>query len=194
MANGASVLDGLHTPDRRYIVVRGRLWRAANPDLPAAERADLTKQLMAGRRAVAAAVRSGDADAERRARRRVDQAKRSLGERGPVWWADGSPDFNRRILRNTPYREWYDRAELLGDTLQRLLDQGSASVCPSEVARAAAPGNWRSVLEAVREIARHLARRDEIIITQRGRRLDPDESIRGPIRLSRGSGEAKETD
>ena len=185
MVNRASQLDGIQTPDQRYIVVRGRLWRATNPDLPAAEHAQLTKQLMAARRGVAAALRGNDPEAEHRARRRVDRAKRRLGERGEVWWTDGSPDFNRRLVRNTPYREWYDRAELLADTLQRLLDRGSASVCPSDVARAAVPGGWRSELELVREIARTRARRGEIVITQRGRRLDPDGPFRGPIRFSR---------
>jgi len=41
------------------------------------------------------------------ARRRVDDAKRGLGERGPPWWQDGAPDFNRRMVANTPYAEWY---------------------------------------------------------------------------------------
>ena len=40
------------TPDGRYFVVRGRLWRMANPDLNEAERADLVGQLMAAQRAV----------------------------------------------------------------------------------------------------------------------------------------------
>jgi len=30
-----------------------------------------------------------------------------LGERGAVWWTDGSPDYNRHLARNTPYRDWY---------------------------------------------------------------------------------------
>ena len=25
--------------------------------------------------------------------------------RGPVWWEDGAPDYNRRLLKNTPYSE-----------------------------------------------------------------------------------------
>lgn len=185
MGSRVSSLDGLLTPDRRYIVVRGRLWRAANPDLPAAERDGLTKRLMAARRGVAAALRAGDFDGERLARGRVDRAKRSLGERGPAWWTDGAPDFNRRLVRNTPYAEWYEGAEHLAATLHRLLDRGSASVCPSDVARAASPERWRSELDTVRAIARHLAGRGDLVITQRGRPLDPDEPFRGPIRLSR---------
>jgi hypothetical protein len=34
--------------------------------------------------------------------------KVALGERGPVWWDDGGPDLNRRMVINTPYREWFD--------------------------------------------------------------------------------------
>jgi hypothetical protein len=37
----------------------------------------------------------------------VDAAKRALGERGPVWWTDGAPDYNRRMARNTPYASWF---------------------------------------------------------------------------------------
>lgn len=97
----------LFTPDGRYLVVRGRLWRATNPALPAGEREALTRKLMEARRAVAAARRAGDAEALRAARRGVDDAKVALGERGPVWWTDGAPDYNRRLARNTPYAAWY---------------------------------------------------------------------------------------
>jgi hypothetical protein len=45
------------TPDGRYFVVRGRLWRRANPALAAEQRQHLVKALMAARRAVAAARR-----------------------------------------------------------------------------------------------------------------------------------------
>ena len=95
------------TPDRRYFVVRGRLWRMANPDLPALERARLVADLMQARREVGKALRGKDLDAQRLARQAVDAAKRSLGERGPLWWSDGTPDYNRRTVRNTPYAGWY---------------------------------------------------------------------------------------
>ncbi|KQQ36025.1 hypothetical protein ASF61_07385 [Duganella sp. Leaf126] len=97
-----------HTPDGRYFVVRGRLWRLSNPGLAPAQREVLVKQLMAARREVGAARKSQDAARERAARAAVDQAKHGLGERGPVWWTDGAPDFNRRMVRNTPYAQWYD--------------------------------------------------------------------------------------
>ncbi len=95
------------TPDGRYFVVRGRLWRCADPALPADERARLVHALMDARRAVAAARRTGDDEALRAARAAVDAAKRALGERGPAWWTDGAPDHNRRLARNTPYADWY---------------------------------------------------------------------------------------
>lgn len=95
------------TPDGRYIVVRGRLWRATNPQLSEAERARLTAVLMDARRAVGAAQRAKDEAGLRAARRAVDAAKVALGERGPVWWTDGAPDYNRRMARNTPYADWW---------------------------------------------------------------------------------------
>ena len=97
----------LLTPDGRYIVVRGRLWRASNPGLDDAERARLTGRLMDARRAVAAAQRSGDAAALRAARAVVQEAKVALGERGAVWWTDGAPDYNRHLVKNSPYAAWY---------------------------------------------------------------------------------------
>ncbi|WP_405402545.1 hypothetical protein [Paracoccus sp. Ld10] len=97
----------LHTPDDRYIVVRGRLWRATNPQLPETERQRLTHDLMGARRAVKAARSARDDTAEDAAHRAVDHAKQALAERGPVWWSDGAPDMNRKMARNTPYAEWF---------------------------------------------------------------------------------------
>jgi hypothetical protein len=91
------------TPDGRYFVVRGRLWRMANPGLSEAERADLVGRLMAARRAVRDAKKAADGEAEA-AHMAVDEVKRALGERGPV---DGSPDLNRHMAKNTPYANWY---------------------------------------------------------------------------------------
>ena len=143
------------TPDGRYFVVRGRLWRKANPKLSEDERQRHVNALMDARRMllghVAPEIRTA-------ARLLVDAAKcalgvwaaegfqndlpnfvlsdsrrsdflegtkgsrtpeimtfcgvgllppRLLGERGPVWWDDGSPDYNRKLLRRTPYAEWY---------------------------------------------------------------------------------------
>ena len=94
------------TPDGRYFVVRGRLWRLSNPALPAAERDALVRSLMTARRAVRDA--GDDALSRAAARAQVDAAKRALGERGPPWWDDGAPDYNRHMARNTPYAEWFE--------------------------------------------------------------------------------------
>lgn len=95
------------TPDGRYLVARGRLWRRSNPALAEDEHQRLVAELMTARRTVALAKRDGDPAAEAAAHAAVDQAKRELGERGPVWWDDGAPDFNRHMARNTPYADWY---------------------------------------------------------------------------------------
>ena len=102
----------LATPDGRYIVVRERLWRSTNPALTAVEKDQLTHDLMDARRAKKPGLKAGDAAACESARRAVDAAKIGLGERGPVWWADGSPDFNRYLVKNTPYRDWFLAASL----------------------------------------------------------------------------------
>lgn len=95
------------TPDQRYIVVRGRLWRAANPHLSQFERTRLVKALMDARRAVRDAKAANDRQVEDAAHRAVQAAKIALGERGPVWWTDGSPDLNCKMARNTPYADWF---------------------------------------------------------------------------------------
>lgn len=100
------------TPDGRYLVVRGRLWRRADPRLSEPARQSLVDQLMNARRAVGQALRSENAPALAEARQAVDAAKIALGERGPVWWDDGAPDLNRRMARNTPYRAWFETLEL----------------------------------------------------------------------------------
>jgi hypothetical protein len=101
------------TPDGRYLVVRGRLWRRSDPGLSDERRAALTVELMAARRAKGVALRAGDDTAREAARARVDAAKHALGERGPVWWTDGAPDLTRHLARTTPYADWY--AALPGD-------------------------------------------------------------------------------
>jgi hypothetical protein len=79
----------------------------ANPDLDDTERADIVSRLMAARRSVREARRAADTGAEEQARKAVDDMKRALGERGPVWWYDGSPDLNRKMAKNTSYADWY---------------------------------------------------------------------------------------
>ncbi|PBJ83954.1 hypothetical protein CMZ84_05640 [Lysobacteraceae bacterium NML93-0399] len=97
----------LTTPDGRYLIVRGRLWRATNPALPDDARQHHVAALMDARRAVKHARQADDADSLAAARRDVDAAKHALGERGPVWWRDGAPDYNRHMVHNSPYADWY---------------------------------------------------------------------------------------
>jgi hypothetical protein len=42
---------------------------------------------------------------------RVNEAKLALGERGPVWWENGAPDYNRHMARNTCYADWFARRD-----------------------------------------------------------------------------------
>lgn len=68
-------------------------------------RADLVRTLMSARQA----VRDTDGDPEQIASARVavGAARQALGERGPAWWDDNAPDFNRRMVANTPYAALY---------------------------------------------------------------------------------------
>jgi hypothetical protein len=98
------VPDYTPTPDRRYFVVRGRLWRLSNPFLAPELHEQLVRELMSARRAVRDAGSTTDRLA---ARLRVDAAKHALGERGQAWWTDGAPDYNRQMAADTPYAAWF---------------------------------------------------------------------------------------
>jgi hypothetical protein len=95
------------TPDGRYFLVKGRLWRRTDPAIPAESQAQLIDELMQARREKGKAMRNGDLVARQKAMRRIDEAKQQLDERGPVWWTDGAPDWNRHMAINTPYADWF---------------------------------------------------------------------------------------
>lgn len=64
----------------------------------------------------------------------------------------------------------------------------SASICPSDVARAITreADDWRALMPTVRRVAARLARDGMVSITQGGDTLRPDRIDHGPIRLRRG--------
>ncbi len=93
------------TPDGRYFVAKGRLWRKTDPGMTEATRDGHVKALMSARRAVR------DADTQEglaSARADVQSAKEALGERGEVWWTDGAPDETRKAPWNSSYAEWWE--------------------------------------------------------------------------------------
>ncbi|MGF1462646.1 MAG: DUF3253 domain-containing protein [Maricaulaceae bacterium] len=81
-----------------------------------------------------------------------------------------------------------DRPESLEAAILRLADARGPgkSLCPSEAARAFDPKNWRARMRQVRAAAVGLARRGEIVITRKGKVVDPDD-FRGVYRLARPS-------
>src|SRR4051794_35632778 len=77
--------------------------------------------------------------------------------------------------------------ERIAAVIAALLDgrPPDATICPSDVARAAAPDHWRPLMPLVRNVGRRLARAGLLEIRQRGVRRAPDAEIKGPIRLGR---------
>lgn len=61
----------------------------------------------------------------------------------------------------------------------------SSSICPSDAAREVFGRGFRAHMEDTRAAARRMAHRGEVVVTQRGRRVDPAE-MRGPVRVARG--------
>ncbi|OKK17209.1 hypothetical protein AMK16_20130 [Streptomyces sp. CB00455] len=84
------------TPDGHYVVIDGRRWRATDPSVPEDVGARLRSHLMAARRAIAAARRAQDPQAESAARARVQTAKVALGERGTPWWEQSDAERQER--------------------------------------------------------------------------------------------------
>lgn len=153
------------TPDGHFIVVNGRRWRATDPTIPPKLNQELVDELMAARRA----VRAQEPDA----RSRVGDAKNALGERGYPWWEEPTPEqLETRIIAAIR-------------TLVR--KRSGSSICPSDVARVVGGPDdaWRGIMPEVRRVAADLARREEVVVTQKGEVVDV-EQVKGPVRISRG--------
>jgi hypothetical protein len=74
-------------------------------------------------------------------------------------------------------------------TIAELLDARAPgkTICPSDVARRLRDENWRELMEPVREAGRAMAAEGELVVTQKGRTVDP-ETARGAIRYGRPDG------
>lgn len=153
--------------EQHFLVIKGRRWRRTDPSIPDPLRVELTAELMSARRAVGAARTSGSREDESAARRRVRDAKVSLGERGTPWW-DRTTDG--------------DRSRAASSVRALLRHRGpDRSVCPSDVARILGGSDWRAVMTPVREIAAAMEDDGEIVVTQKG--VAAVRPWRGPIRL-----------
>lgn len=86
-------------------MVRHRLWRCTNPALKK-ERVEQLESDLGKARSDIRKFRD-DHDRLKATRARMNAAKIALGERGPVWWSDGAPDYNRKHPKNTPYRDFW---------------------------------------------------------------------------------------
>ena len=106
--------DVERTDDGRYLVVDGRRWRAADPELPDHARARLLHHLGTAHAAVRLARAGSDDAALRAARARVQLAKTGLGERGPAWW---DQDAGEREARWTSALQHLDADQAGGDPL-----------------------------------------------------------------------------
>ena len=88
------------TPDGRYVVIKGRRWRATDPAIPEEQREELTRVLMAWRREVRRTKGTTDESA---ARAGVQAAKVALGERGrPPWWEQSEVERQARWSTEVP--------------------------------------------------------------------------------------------
>lgn len=152
-------------PKSAFITIDGRRWRATDPHIPVNLRQELVNELMAARRAVRDAPTPTEV---RRARRRVNDAKVALGERGHPWWLPPEPLATARRI---------DAA------LRALLEsrQPGRSVCPSDIARIVGGTGWRPLLPLVRQRAVAMAERGELEVLRRGQ-VVTENAIAGVLR------------
>ena len=74
----------------------------------------------------------------------------------------------------------------IADTMLALLQSRAehATLCPSEVARALEPVNWRPLMPRVRTVAATLAAAGMVELRQKGLAIVPFSEIRGPLRIA----------
>lgn len=81
-----------------------------------------------------------------------------------------------------------DKADELETAIMELLAERGRekSICPSEAAKrvggTASRHDWESLMEPAREVARRMAKTGKILVTQKGKVVDPA-SAKGAIRL-----------
>jgi hypothetical protein len=78
------------------------------------------------------------------------------------------------------------RDERIATTIVSLLRARArgSTICPSEVARAMAPLDWRPLMPRVRQVAATMAVAGEVELRQRGRVVSPFDETRGPLRIA----------
>lgn len=78
------------------------------------------------------------------------------------------------------------RDEGLEQAILQLLQarKEGGTICPSEAAKSVGGEAWREMMEPVRQAARRLVARGQVVITQKGQVVDPSRA-RGPIRIRR---------
>lgn len=75
------------------------------------------------------------------------------------------------------------RARIEACILELVAKRAPKSICPSDVARALVPEDFRPLMPQVREAAARLAKRGKVLVTQRGNEVDAL-TARGPIRIT----------
>ena len=76
------------------------------------------------------------------------------------------------------------KEQIRDSIIQMATDRGpEKSICPSEVARALKPEDWRPLMPEIREVAAELLNEQTIAVTQFGKTVDPLNS-KGHIRIS----------
>ena len=73
---------------------------------------------------------------------------------------------------------------LIAETIINMATERGAdkSICPSDVARALFPADWRRHMDEIRSEAVKLQKQGRVLITQKGEPVDMDH-IKGPVRI-----------
>jgi hypothetical protein len=77
-----------------------------------------------------------------------------------------------------------NQADISAEIMRQTEARGvGSSICPSEVARALAPDDWRPLMTLVRQAAAALSEAGQVLILRKGKPV-PAAEMRGVIRLT----------
>jgi hypothetical protein len=80
----------------------------------------------------------------------------------------------------------YENPDIKQAILSAASERGAfKTTCPSEIARALFPQDWRSHMAEVRDAAVNLQHEGKVIMSQKGKPIEPGH-IKGPIRIGIG--------
>jgi hypothetical protein len=113
---------------------------------------------------------------------RVPHVRQSV--RGTKTMVEAPTNAFTKSTSNAKPTHLTDTDRALESTILELLSRRGPgkTICPSDAARLLSPSGWEELMEKTRAAAQRLVAEGRIVITQRGKVIDPS-NVKGAIRL-----------